>query len=96
MEAKRLMLDNPFIKFETTLCKTVTTTWMTTIKNRHVILLCQTVDSIKERHEVLLGVDIFLTMSREQNIFSFLQTQTPMYIASFYLCKIVMEYFRHR
>jgi len=62
-----------FIKFETTLYKTVTTTWMTTIKNRHVILLCHTVDSIEERHEVLFGVDIFLTMSREQNIFSFLQ-----------------------
>ena len=90
MEAKRLMLNNPFIKFETTLYKTVTTTWMTTIKNRHVILLCHTVDSIEERHEVLFGVDIFLTMSREQNIFSFLQTQTPMYIAGFNFGKVIV------
>ena len=63
MEAERLMLDDALVELETTGCKAVATAGVTTVKNRHVVLLCHFVDGIEKREEILLCVDILLTMS---------------------------------
>ena len=74
------MLNHTRIQLETGCFQTIPGTWMTGIKNRHIILLCDSIDSIKQRQKVLLCVNIFLSMGGEQNIFSLLKTKSCMYI----------------
>ena len=56
------MLDNSCIKFESTGGQAVTAAGMAAVEDRHVVLLCHFVDGGEETEEVLLCVDILLTM----------------------------------
>ena len=93
METKRFMLDNPFVKFESTGCKTIARTWMTRIKNWHIILLCHFIDSRKKRHKIFLCINVFLTVSREENIITFLQAKSLVNITCLNFSKIIDESF---
>ena len=89
------MLDDALVELETAGCKTIARTRVATVENRHVVFLCHFVDGIEEREEVLLCVDILLTVGREQDIFALLQAESLMHIACLNLCKILVEYFCH-
>ena len=54
---------------------------MTAIEDRHIVFLRHVVDGVEERKEVLLCIDILLTVSREQNVLPLLQSQTLVNIA---------------
>ena len=68
---------------------------MTTVEDGHVVLLRHLVDSSEEGEEVLLRVDIFLTMGGQENILAFLQAEALVDIAGLDLGEIVVEDFRH-
>ena len=51
--------------------KTIAATWMTAIDDWHIVLLCHSIDSIEETEKVLFCVDIFLSVGRKKNVFSF-------------------------
>lgn len=68
---------------------------MTTVEDGHVVLLRHLVDSSEEGEEVLLRVDIFLAMGRQENILAFLQAETLVDVAGFDLSEVVVEDFRH-
>lgn len=68
---------------------------MTTVEDGHVVLLRHLVDSSKEGEEVLLRVNVFLTMGGQENVFALLQTKTLMNIAGLDIGEIVVEDFRH-
>ena len=68
---------------------------MTTIENGHVVLLRHLVDSSEEGEEVLLRVDIFLTVSGQENVLAFLQTEALVDVAGLDIGEVVVEDFRH-
>ena len=63
------------VEFKTALLKAFARARMAAVENGHVILLGHCIDGVEERQEVLLGVDILLAMSRQKNIFTFLETK---------------------
>ena len=68
---------------------------MATVEDGHVVLLRHLVDSSEEGEEVLLRVNILLTVSRKEDILALLQTKTLMNIACLNLSEVVVEDFRH-
>ena len=68
---------------------------MTTVEDGHVVLLRHLVDSSEEGEEVLLRVDIFLTMGGQENIFAFLQAKALVDVAGLDIGEVVVEDFRH-
>lgn len=68
---------------------------MTTVEDGHVVLLRHLVDSSKEGEEVLLRVNVFLTMGGQENILAFLQAEALVNIAGLDIGEVVVEDFRH-
>ena len=68
---------------------------MTTVEDGHVILLRHLVDSSEEGEEVLLGINVFLAMGRQENILAFLQTEALVDVASLDIGEVVVENFCH-
>lgn len=68
---------------------------MTTVEDGHVVLLRHLVDSSKEGEEVLLRVNVFLTMGGQENILAFLQAEALVDIAGLDIGEVVVEDFRH-
>ena len=69
---------------------------MTAIQNWHIIFLCHLIDSSKQTHKILLCINVFLAMCREQNILSFLKSKLRMNITSFNLCQVLVQHLCHR
>ena len=68
---------------------------MTTVEDGHVVLFRHLVDSSEEGEEVLLRVDVFLAMSRQENILAFLQAETLMNVTCLDIGEVVVENLRH-
>ena len=68
---------------------------MAGIENRHIIFFCQTIDRGKQRAEILLRVDVFLPMGRQQNVFPLFQSQAGMDIAALDFGEIFMQHLCH-
>ena len=62
VEAKGLMLDDAWVELEATGGKAIARTRVAAVEYRHIVFLCELVDGIEEREEVLLGVDILFAM----------------------------------
>ena len=62
VEAEGLMLDDAWVELEAACCKTIAAARVAAVEYRHVVFLCELVDGIEEREEVLLGVDILFAM----------------------------------
>lgn len=68
---------------------------MATVEDGHVVLLRHLVDSCEEREEVLLRVDVFLAMGRQENILAFLQAKALVDVAGLDIGEVVVENFCH-
>lgn len=68
---------------------------MATVEDGHVVLFRHLVDSSEEGEEVLLRVDIFLTMGGQENILAFLQAEALVDVAGLDIGEVVVEDFRH-
>ena len=68
---------------------------MATVENGHVVLFRHLVDSSEEGEKVFLRVDIFLTVSGQENVLAFLQTEALVDVAGLDIGKVVVEDFRH-
>ena len=69
---------------------------MAAIEDWHIVLLSHLINSSEETQEILLGVDILLTVSAQKDILTFLQTQTLVDIAGLNLSEVLMEHLGHR
>ena len=85
MEAERLVTDDPRVETEPACLKTVAATRMAAVQHRHVVFLCHRIDCIEKAKEVLLRVYVLLPVGAQQNIFSFFETETSVYVRGFYL-----------
>lgn len=68
---------------------------MAAVEDGHVVLLRHLVDSSEEGEEVLLRVDILLTMSGQKNVLAFLQAEALVDVAGLDIGEVVVEDFRH-
>lgn len=68
VEAQRLVLDDTWVQLEATRLKTLAATRMTAVEDRHVVLLSHGVDGVEETEEVLLRIDVLLSMRAQQYI----------------------------
>lgn len=68
---------------------------MTTVEDGHVVLFRHLVDSSEEGEEVLLRVDVFLTMGGQENILAFLQAEALVDVAGLDIGEVVVENFCH-
>lgn len=68
---------------------------MATVEDGHVVLLRHLVDSSEEGEKVFLRVDIFLTVSGQENILAFLQAEALVDVAGLDIGEVVVEDFRH-
>ena len=85
MEAERLVADDPRVETEPACLKTVAAARMAAVQHRHVVFLCHRIDCIEKAKEVLLRVYVLLPVGAQQNIFSFFETETSVYVRGFYL-----------
>lgn len=68
---------------------------MATVEDGHVVLLRHLVDSSEKGEEVLLRVNVFLAMSRQENVLAFLQAEALVDVAGLDIGEVVVEDFRH-
>lgn len=95
MEAKRLVGYDTFVKFEAGCFETLAAAGMTAIKNGHVVFLSHGVDGVEEGEEILLGVNVLLTVCRQQDVFPFLEVQTAEDVGCLDVFEVVVENFCH-
>ena len=88
VEAKRLVADDALIKLEAALVKSVSASRMAGVENGHIVLFCDAVDGTEEREEVLLGIDIFLSVCREEYVPFLLKSEACQNIRRINLVKI--------
>ena len=68
---------------------------MTAVEDGHVVLLRHLVDSSEEGEEVILGINVFLAVSRQENVLAFFQAETLVDVAGLDIGEVVVEDFRH-
>ena len=68
---------------------------MATVEDGHVVLFRHLVDSSEEGEEVLLRVNVFLTVSGQENILAFLQAEALVDVAGLDIGEVVVEDLRH-
>ena len=68
---------------------------MATVEDGHVVLFRHLVDSSEEREEVFLRVDIFLAVSGQENVLTFLQAEALVDVTGLDIGEVVVEDFRH-
>lgn len=80
MKSQRLMSHHSGIQFEPRLFQSLSGTWMARIKDGHIILFGQLVNGCKKGQEILLCIDILLSVGGKGHIFSILHPQLLQYI----------------
>ena len=95
VEAQGLVLDHTGVQLESAGLQALAAAGVAAVEDGHVVLLGHAVDGGEEAHEVLLGVDVLLTVSGQKDVLTFLQSQTLVNIRSLYLRKIIMQHLRH-
>ena len=69
---------------------------MAAVEHRYVVFLRHRIDCIEKAKEVLLRVYVLLPVGAQQNIFSFFETETSVYVRGFYLREVLVKNLCHR
>ena len=96
VEAQGFVLDDARVKLESRSLQTLAGARVAAVEDGHIVLLGHRIDGGEEREEVLLGINVFLTVGGEKNVATFLQTKASVNVAGLNLCEVVMQDFRHR
>ena len=95
VEAQRLVLDDTRVELEVRLLQALPASRMAGIEHRHVICRRHLVDGREQGGEVLLGIDVLLTMCRQQDVSALGQVQALVDVARFNLLEVGMQDFSH-
>ena len=95
VEAERFVLDDALIQLKAAGSKAVARAGVARVEDGHVVLLRHPVDGGEEREEVLLRVDVLLSVGGEQDIPALLQAETAVDVARLDFGKVVVEYLGH-
>ena len=74
VEAQRLVLDHAPVELEAALLQPLPAARVAGVEDRHIVLLRHLVDRREQAYEVLLRIDIFLTVGREQDVLALCQS----------------------
>ena len=96
METERFVLDHAFVKLESACLKSFAASRVAAVKNRNIVYFSHRVYRAEKAREILFGIDIFLSVRRKKDIFSFFEAEFFVDIRSFDLFQIVVENFSHR
>ena len=75
VEAQRLVLNHPAVQNKARGLQPLFGAGVAGIQNGHIILFRHGVDGAKQGQEILLRVDVFLPVGRQQNVLSLGQSQ---------------------
>ena len=81
MEAEGLVTDNARIKLEAARLKAIARARVAGVKDRHIVLFGDLVNSAEEREEVLFGIDVLFPMCREEDILSLFKAEASVNVA---------------
>ena len=90
------MLDYPWVKLEAAGCEAVAAARVAAVEDWHIVFLSHRVDGVEQAQEVLLCVDVFLTVSAQQDVAAFFQTEAGVDIAGFDFSKVLVKDLGHR
>ena len=96
VEAEGFVLDDAGVELEAGGLQALAGARVATVQNRHVVLLCHLVNRVEEREEVLLRVDVLLTVGAEQDVLPLLQPKSGMNVRCLNLRQVVMQHLCHR
>lgn len=91
VEAQRLVLDDARVELEVRLLQALPASRMAGVEHRHVVRRRHLVDGREQGGEVLLGIDVLLTMCRQQDVPALGQMQALVDIAGFDLLQIGVQ-----
>ena len=95
VKAQRLVGDDAPVQFKAAFLQPLAAPGMAGVQHRQVVLRRHGVYRREERTEILLRVDVFLPVGREQDILAFFQTQLGVNVACLDLRQILMQHLRH-
>ena len=96
VEAEGLVLDYARIKLEAGGRQTLAGAGVAGVQDRHVVLLGHGVDGVEQAQEVLLRVDVLLTVSAQQDVSTFLEAQAGVDVAGLNLRQVLVQDLSHR
>lgn len=95
VETEGLMLNDARVELEARGGKAIAGARVATVEDGHVVFLRHLVDSSEEGEEVFLRVNVFLTVSGQENELAFLQAEALVDVTGLNLSEVVVEDFRH-
>ena len=95
VKAQRFVGDDAPVQFKAAILQPLAASRMAGVQHRQVVLRRHGIYRREQRTEILLRVDVFLPVGREQNVFAFFQTQPGVNIAGLNLRQILMQHLRH-
>ena len=96
VEAQRLVANDARIELEAARLQPLPGARVAGVQDGHIVFGGHLIDGVEEREEVLLGVDILLAVSGEEDILTFFETQTLVNVAGLNLGQVVVQHFCHR
>lgn len=95
VEAERFMTDDAIVELEAGLLEAFAASRVATVENGHVIFLGNCINRVEQREEIFLGVDVFLAVGREQDVFAFFKSEALVYVARLDFLEVLMQNFCH-
>ena len=96
VEAKGLVLDDARVELEAGGRQTLAGAGVAGVQNRHVVLLCHRVDGVEQAQEVLLRVDVLLTVGAQEDVLALLEAESLVDVGRLDVGEVVMKDLRHR
>ena len=95
VKAQRLVGDDAPVQLESAFLQSLTAPGVAGVQHRQVVLRRHGVYCREQGSEILLRVDVFLPVGREQNVLAFFQTEPGVNVAGLDLGQILMQHLRH-
>ena len=95
VEAEGLVSDYAGVEFESALLQALAAARMAAIEDGHVVARGDGVDGVEEAQEVFLGVDVFLAVGAQQDVFAFFEAEAGVDVAGLDVGQILVEHFGH-
>ena len=95
VKAQRLVGDDAPVQLESAFLQSLTAPGVAGVQHRQVVLRRHGVYCREQGSEILLRVDVFLPVGREQNVLAFFQTEPGVNVTGLDLGQILMQHLRH-
>ena len=95
MEAEGFVLNDQRVELESAAFEAFAAAGMAAVEDGHAVAPGDGVDGVEEAQEVALGVDVFLAMGAQQDIFSFFESEAAVDVGGLDVGEVGMKHFGH-